>query len=173
MYLHFYLLRYLKRKRTPEKKGVSFKEMNMALSCPVVFAKVDENQVRFHALLVTLAAVGFVWSGSVWFLALLVYDFAVRVLVSAKGSPFFWVSRGILSLLAFAKKPVDAGPKRFAAKIGLLFVAVSLFCVLGGYIEVSTWLIGLLALFAGLEAACGFCVGCQLYSWLSPLLTRR
>ena len=145
----------------------------MGAACPVALIRVDEYQVRMHAFLVMLAAVGFVWSGSGWLLALLLYDFGIRVLFSPKGSPFYQASRGIVALLPLAAKPVDAGPKRFAAKIGLVFVIGGMVCFVSGYAGGSCWLMGLMALFAALEAACGFCVGCRIYTLLLPLFKQR
>lgn len=145
----------------------------MGAACPVALVSVDEYQVRAHAFLVTLAAAGFVWSGSGWLLALLLYDFAVRVLLTPKGSLLYQASRGITALLPLAAKPVDAGPKRFAAKIGLAFVIAGMVCFAAGYAGGSFWLMGLMALFAALEAACGFCVGCRIYTMLLPFFRQR
>lgn len=144
----------------------------MAASCPVAFFKVDEHLVRVHALLVTLVAAGFVWSGSVWLLALLVYDFGARVLFSPKLSPLFHLSRSLVAMLPLEAKPVDAGPKKFAAKIGLGFVMIGSALVLSGALGISLWLMSLMALFAALEASCGFCVGCKIYSLASAFFYR-
>jgi len=145
----------------------------MAAACPVALVKVDEYQVRILALIVTLTAATYVWSGSVWLLALLCYDFAVRIFGIPKGSPFFLVSRVINARLPYAAKPVDAGPKKFAAKIGFLLAVTALLLALAGYASGTVWLMGLMAIFALLEAACGFCVGCKLYTLLLPLFTRK
>ncbi|MHC3993451.1 DUF4395 domain-containing protein [Thiomicrolovo sp. ZZH C-3] len=145
----------------------------MAAACPVALIKIDENLVRLQALLVVMAAAAFVWSGSFWLLALLVYDFAVRVLGAPKGSLFFLTSRAIIDRLPVSAKPVDAGPKKFAAKIGLLFVITALLLALGGYPAAAAWLMAVMGLFALLEAACGFCVGCKFYTLCLPLFTRR
>jgi len=144
----------------------------MAVSCPVALVRVDEHQVRVHALLVTLTAFGYVWSGSVWLLLFLAYDFIVRVSVTPKGSPMFLLSKGITALLPLAVKPVDAGPKRFAAKIGLLFVVLGVAGVATGGPEYGRWLMAVMGFFAAMEAFCGFCVGCRLYSLLLPLMSK-
>lgn len=145
----------------------------MAAACPVVFKRVDEYQVRAHALIVVFVTLGFVWFEADWLPVLLVYDFFVRVVFSPKASPLFHVSRGVVRLLPLTAKPVDAGPKMFAAKVGLFIAAGGLAFVLLGYVEVSLWLMTLMAFFAALEAACGLCVGCKLYTLFSPLFMKR
>ncbi|UFS62729.1 DUF4395 domain-containing protein [Sulfurimonas sp. HSL-3221] len=145
----------------------------MAAACPVALIKIDENLVRLQAFLVVIAVAAFLWSGSFWLLALLVYDFAIRVLGAPKGSPFFLTSRAVVKRLPVSAKPVDAGPKKFAAKIGLVFVITALLLAVGGYVEAATWLMTVMALFALLEAACGFCVGCKLYTLCLPLFSRQ
>ncbi|WP_345988846.1 DUF4395 domain-containing protein [Sulfurimonas sp. HSL1-2] len=145
----------------------------MAAACPVALVKIDENQVRLQAMLVVLSAAAFLGSGSSWLLALLVYDFAIRVLGRPKGSPFFLVSRQIIKRFAMTAKPVDAGPKKFAAKIGLLLAVVAMVLAVVDYGMGAVWLMGMMGLFALLEAACGFCVGCKVYTLFLPLLSRR
>lgn len=145
----------------------------MAASCPVSFIKVDEHQVRTHALLVSILAMLFVASGSVWVLAVLLYDFAVRVLIAPKYSLLFQTSRGLVLISGMRIRPVDAGPKMFAAKIGFAFVTAGTFLTAADLMEPSLWLLTVMALFAALEAAYGFCVGCKMYTLLSPLFSRR
>ena len=142
----------------------------MASECPVALVKIDEYQVRVLALIVTLTAATYIWSDSVWLLALLCYDFTVRTLGVSQGSPIFLISRVITARLPFTAKPVDAGPKKFAAKIGFLFVTTALLLALAGYASSALWLMGLMTVFALLEAACGFCVGCKLYALLPRFL---
>jgi hypothetical protein len=98
--------------------------------------------------------------------ALLAVDFFIKGFIGLRKSPFTLLLRYILSALKVGVKPVNAGPKVFAAKIGFLFslsVFVLLYFGFGGY---GVLLSVMLGFFAFLEAAFGFCVACKIYGWL-------
>lgn len=96
-------------------------ERTNTLSCPVDFISINEYQVRLIALQVLVAAVVLaVWQP--WPLAaLLLVDFALRAFDQGKFSPLGWVARQGVRWLSLGHKPVDQAPKRFAARIGLVF----------------------------------------------------
>ena len=64
--------------------------------------------------------------------------------------------------LRLSPKPVDAAPQKFAARIGIVFSALS------GLLFVA----GVLVVCATLEAALGYCVGCKVYALLPRPLAR-
>ncbi len=130
-------------------------------------SQVDENKVRvtaFGVLLLTIALLFTQWQPLAWFLSL---DFALRSFNFGKYSPLGIVSGQITQLLKWEVKPIFYPPKRFAARIGLLFSLVLAGLLL---VQLNIWAVGgVLAFFAGLESLLGICAGCYVYSWLSPL----
>lgn len=141
----------------------------MAKSCPVNFQKVDENQIRIQAILVTLSALGFVFSGWIAFAVLLVYDFTVRLFISSKFSLFAQIAPFILKIFNIHEQLVDSAPKIFASRIGLGFSIAIVFTSLYGVNEIATVFAIILAICAALDALFNYCVGCKVYAILHHL----
>ena len=69
----------------------------------------------------------------------------------------------------FAKLPINAGPKIFAARLGFVLCAVAALLYWlspGSAVRVP---LGILAGCAALEGLLGLCLGCHLYTWLLRL----
>lgn len=66
-------------------------------------------------------------------------------------------------------KPTDRGPKRFAAGMGLVFVAVMLIAAIAGWVVLLKPLAVILCVFACLESFAGICVGCYIYTGLQKV----
>ncbi len=59
----------------------------------------------------------------------------------------------------------DPRPPRFASAVGVIFLAASTVAFLAGSLTVA-WVLALIVAFlAGLAAATGICVGCEVYMW--------
>lgn len=138
----------------------------MAKACPVNFRKINENQIRIQALLITLVVVVFI--GTKWSLLsfLLLYDFTVRLFISSKLSPITYIAAGVLKFFAIKKLLIDSGPKLFASKIGFLFALIIAVSVVFGLSDVATIFAIILAVCAGLEAFFNYCIGCKFYQIL-------
>ncbi len=64
-------------------------------------------------------------------------------------------------------KPVAGPPKQFAQTVGLAFSVTALVLVYGfGLVGAALAALGVLVLFAGLEAFVGFCAGCFVFGYL-------
>ncbi len=137
--------------------------------CQIVQFRVDSNGVRIVAGLTVVGAALFAWTQSWWLAGLMAADFFIRGFVNPRLSPLGRFSGAVLALLGVSRRPINAGPKMFAAKLGFAMTsAMTLFSILG------LWLPGLafavtLGLFATLEGALGVCVGCKMYSLFSRL----
>jgi len=92
-----------------------------------------------------------------WLLPLLVYGFAARVLAGPRWSPMTQLAtRLLLPVLGGPRRPTAGPPKRFAQGIGLLVAGGALVSWLVlGQAPVGRGLLGVLVLFATLEAALG------------------
>ena len=138
----------------------------MAKHCPVNFQNVNENQIRIQATLVALTAITFIAAGWIALAFLLAYDFAVRLFVSPKISPFAQIAILILKTFNISQKPVDSAPKLFASQIGLGFSVAIAATALFGFTETAIIITIILAACAGLEALFNYCVGCKFYAIL-------
>jgi len=98
---------------------------------------------------------------------LLVVDLCVKGFVSFKHAPLAMVARVIVAMFRGThaqSKPANAGPKRFAARVGLSFALGMLACNLTespiGFYSVAM-AFGAAAL---LDATTGLCIACILYT---------
>ena len=101
-------------------------------------------------------------------LPLLVFGFLARVLAGPTWSPMAWLAhRVLLPALGNPRRPTAGPPKRFAQGIGLLVsgAALTSWLVLG-QAGIAQGLLGVLVLFAVLEAVLGFCAGCLVFRQL-------
>lgn len=137
----------------------------MVKSCPINFIKVDETSVRMQAGFITAIGLSFILQAHLVWLLILLYDFSIRIAGYKKGSLFYQASRLIITLASLPVHQVDAGPKQFAAKIGLVFVAAAIALYISGFVTAAGYVVGGLTLCALLEAALGFCVGCEIYPY--------
>lgn len=151
----------------------------MSLLCPVSTRQVDEVTVRLTALLVVGVAVAGLFTLTPYLLALLAADFLVRGFLRPAWSPLGTLARLLRTRLNLAPRPLNAGPKIFAARLGFLMSATAAIC---WHLAVDPAVQALLAVLAGcaaLEALAGVCLGCHVYTVLlratggSLLLTRR
>ena len=136
--------------------------------CPISFKKIDEHVARLNGFFTVILLVVFLLTSSIIPVLFLVADFLVRSIEKPQYSPLAIVSKFILTRLKVNSQLINAGPKIFAARIGLLFsVMISLAVLFNLNITaiIFTIIFGICAL---LEAAVGFCVACRIY----PLVYR-
>ncbi len=129
---------------------------------------VNEVAARMVAGMVVAVALAFIVTGQGWLLILLAYGFLARVLTGPTLSPMgLLATRVLVPLLGNRRKPVPGPPKRFAQSIGLGFSTTALLLYfVGGPTLAAQSVLGVLVLFAGLEAFVGFCAGCFVFGYL-------
>ena len=103
-----------------------------------------------------------------WLLIVLAYGFLARVLAGPTLSPMgLLATRVLVPLLGAPVRPVAGPPKRFAQAIGLGFSATALVLYyVFGLSQAAYGVLGVLLLFATLEAFVGFCAGCFVFGYL-------
>jgi len=103
-----------------------------------------------------------------WLLPVLVYGFAARVLAGPRWSPMAQLAQQVLlPALGSPRRPAAGPPKRFAQGIGLAVSGAALVAwLLLGQAGIGRGLLGILVLFATLEAVLGFCAGCLVFRQL-------
>ena len=96
-----------------------------------------------------------------WLLFMLCYGFLARVLTGPNLSPMGLMATQVLvPVFGNRQRPVPGPPKRFAQTVGLVFSAVAVvLCFVVGTTTGAKSVVGLLAVFAALEAGVGFCAG--------------
>lgn len=130
---------------------------------------VNEKAARSVAAgVVVLSVVGAI-TGWWIVLLLLAYGFAARVASGPRFSPLGQLATRVVAPRLGAATLVPGPPKRFAQAIGLAFSGTALVLNLVGLQPISTVLLLVLAVFATLESAVGFCAGCFMFGRLMRL----
>ncbi|MDA0634043.1 DUF4395 domain-containing protein [Nonomuraea sp. MCN248] len=125
--------------------------------------RADPRALRFGAAITTLILVLVLVTGSAWLLAAQAVVFAFGI---AGRSPYGMLFQALVT--SAPKETEDSRPPRFAQGVGLVFAVVG---VAGFAVGITPLALGATAaalLAAFLNAAFGFCLGCDMY-----LLIRR
>ena len=141
----------------------------MAHSCPIEGKQINEPTVRVVALLVAITAAAGAWLQSPYLFLLLTYDFYVRGFDKKQWSLFRFIGIQAVNIFEVREKLIDAGGKKFAAKIGFTFSAALTLFTLFGWSSGVYLMSGILVLFAVLESTLAYCVGCKMYSLLNKI----
>jgi hypothetical protein len=131
-------------------------------------AQIDPRGQRFAAGLTTLLfAAALVAAPSPLTVALLTWQLATFVLGAVAGparTPYAWVFRTLVRpRLGKPRELEDARPPRFAQAVGLAFTVVSLAGYVAGAPLVGAIAAGMALAAAFLNAAFGYCLGCEMY----------
>jgi hypothetical protein len=126
---------------------------------------VNETSARIVAGTVAVLAVATVAFQQGWLIAVLAYGFLARALTGPTLSPLaFAATRVITPRLRIAHRYSPGPAKRFAQAIGAAFtVTAALLWFAAGAHTAALALVGVIAVFASLEAAFGLCVGCRVF----------
>ncbi len=126
---------------------------------------VNDVAARTVATGVVVMAVVAVAARLPWLTVPLAYGFVARVLSGPRLSPLGQLAtRLVAPRLARHVKLVPGPPKRFAQAIGAAFTLGALALWLAGHATGAYVLLAVLAVPAFLEAALGYCVGCQVFA---------
>jgi len=125
---------------------------------------IDARGPRFAATLTAVVLAVVLITGSGWLLAAQALFFAIGAAAGIQNSPYGRLFRALVRpRLGPPAETEDPAPPRFAQAVGLVFAAVGLI----GYFAGPQWL-GLAATGAALaaaflNAAFGYCLGCEMY----------
>ncbi len=135
-------------------------------SCPISYDLVNEKLTRIYSAFTFVSLLIYVVTPFKWFLLISAFDFIIRVTLGVKYSPVCFFIRKSLLLLNTKPHLVNAGPKKFAAKIGLAFtVSMSAVYILN-MPEIIGSVLGVFSLIAvGAEVFFKYCIACKIYSW--------
>lgn len=147
--------------------------MNSNAICPISSKKIDENVARINGALTLLLLAFFLFTENVIPVIFLLIDFILRGAELSSYSPLANTSRFIIKTLKLKTNPINAGPKIFAARIGVVFSAIILISNITNYDTVSYIFTGIFGFCAFLESAFGYCVACQIYPFVFRLTYKQ
>ncbi|MEV4114648.1 DUF4395 domain-containing protein [Nonomuraea sp. NPDC049695] len=127
--------------------------------------RADPRALRFGAAITTLVLTLVLVTGSAWPLAVQAVVFALGF---AWRSPYTMLFKALVT--SAPKETEDARPPRFAQGVGLVFAAVGLAGYLAGITPLALVATAGALLAAFLNAAFGFCLGCEMYLLIRRLL---
>jgi len=141
----------------------------MKNSCPIVNERVDENLIRLNSGIIFTTLLLFVFTPAKWLIIPIALDFAIRLFWGVQKSPICIALRYILNAFSIAPCMINAGPKRFAAKLGFGFALMitALFILkLTFAAEIAG---AVMMIIVGLETFFGYCLGCKIYGMLASM----
>jgi hypothetical protein len=147
--------------------------MKIHALCPISEKKVNERAARVNATFTFLLVAGFLFTQNIFFIAFLAFDFFLRTTDRAKYSLVAISSKNIIRYLRVKELMINAGPKIFAARIGLIFSSLIIISYVLNAKILALVIAGILALFSFLEAAFGLCVACEIYPYVYRFLYSR
>lgn len=134
--------------------------------CPISNSKIDEHVARFNASFTVILLISFILTNNMLPILFLLIDFTLRGTENSRYSLLSMVSKQIIETVRIDKKPVNSGPKIFAARIGIIFsLLISVFTILDFTTSAQVFAI-IFGICAFLEAAFGFCVACRIYPFV-------
>lgn len=134
--------------------------------CPISDKRINERVARVNAAFTVFLLVLFGLTGSVSLILFLTFDFLLRATSYSEFSLVGISSKNIVRYLPFDIHLINAGPKIFAARIGLVLSSLIILANLAGFSWLAFGIAGILGLFSFLEAAFGKCVACQIYPFV-------
>jgi hypothetical protein len=150
-----------------------FRKMKTYALCPISEKKVNERVARVNATFTVLLVAGFLFTQNLFFVAFLAIDFYLRTADLAKYSLVVLSSKNIVKYLQIKELLINAGPKIFAARIGLILSGLIIISHILNAKILALVIAAILGLFSFLEAAFGLCVACEIYPYVYRLLYSR
>lgn len=131
--------------------------------CPVSVKKINERVARINGIFTVLLLVAFGLTQNILPVVFLAVDFLLRSSDYSRFSLIGISSKSIVRYFDLNDNLINAGPKIFAARIGLVFSSLIIICSLFQFHLSAYSLAAILGLFSILEAAFGLCVACEIY----------
>ena len=143
--------------------------MKTAAFCPISYKKIDEHVARLNGAFTVLLLAVFTVTGNIFPVIFLFVDFLLRSGSLSRFSPLSFLSKNIAKALFLKPLLINAGPKVFAARIGVVFNFAIIVSSLSGLNNLALVFTAIFGTCAFLESAFGFCVACQVYPFVYKL----
>lgn len=142
---------------------------NFNYQCPIDKQKIIEQTTRINSALVAILPISFIITNHILTPIILAINFFVRGFTCSLVNVFTSITRNIIKLLKIKPTIINAGGKKFAAKIGFIMCLLIIAFHLSNFkIAALVFTIALLSC-AALDCLFNFCVGCKIYSLLIKL----
>ena len=141
-------------------------KIKLDAECPVSLKAINQMKIRLTAGFVFLLSVAYYLLPHWSIAALLMLDFFFRAFGFGKYSLLGFLSDRIINGFTLPYQATDGAAKEFAARLGFIMSDLLFICSVLSFREAALYTSALLACFSFLEAAFGFCFGCQVYSLL-------
>ncbi|WP_116946878.1 DUF4395 domain-containing protein [Jiangella endophytica] len=126
--------------------------------------RIDPRGPRFAAVLTTVVLAVVLVTGSAWLLAIQGLVFAAGALFGLPRAPYgLLYAKLVRPRLGPPGELEDAAPPRFAQAVGLVFAVVGVIAFAAGLTVVAYVAVAAALAAAFLNAAFGFCLGCEFY----------
>lgn len=136
------------------------------LLCPISVRSIDNHVARWNAVFALLFLSVFVISGNILPVIFLSLDFLLRSGRFSRLSFIALISKTIIRVLKIQPHVINAGPKIFAARVGLIFNA---FIILSWFMHSYLFVFfftGIFGVCALLESVFDYCVACRIYPFI-------
>jgi hypothetical protein len=131
---------------------------------------INEKAARTVAFFVLVGAIVALATGWQWLLVPIAYGFVARALTGPTLSPLGRLAMNVIGPRLGEKRYTPGPPKRFAQAIGaVVTTAAAIGGLAFGWTAFANVCLGLMVVFAGLEALLGICVGCRMFAVLMRL----
>ncbi|PHN05476.1 DUF4395 family protein [Flavilitoribacter nigricans] len=142
------------------------------LICPVSTKRVDSSVSRLTIFFIVVLLLLFLVTKAPIFAIIAAVDYSFRASWNGQYSPLrLALAVPITKSLNVPEKLVQAAPKVFASRLGLLCALAAAILSLLGYLTAAQIVAGFLAVLAFMDAALNLCMGCMIYHYLVfPLL---
>ncbi|NDL58412.1 DUF4395 domain-containing protein [Phytoactinopolyspora mesophila] len=135
---------------------------------------IDPRGPRFAAAITTVVLALVLITGNPWLLGFQALVFALGAVGGPAASPYSFVyARLVRPRLGPPADLEDPAPPRFAQAVGLGFAIVGLIGLLAGATVLAYIAVGAALAAAFLNAAFGFCLGCEVYLAYRRILSTR
>jgi sterol desaturase/sphingolipid hydroxylase (fatty acid hydroxylase superfamily) len=136
--------------------------------------QLDPRGVRFAAAVTTVVLAVVLLTGSGVLAAVQAVVFAIPVAAGMRWSPYGALYRALVApRLGPPTEREDAAPVRFSQAVGLVFTLVAAVGYLSGATVLGLVATAMALAAAFLNAAFGFCLGCEMYGLLARVRTAR
>ncbi|GAA1244714.1 DUF4395 domain-containing protein [Pseudonocardia aurantiaca] len=134
---------------------------------------VDPRGVRFNATVTTVVLALVLLSGSPWLLAAQAMVFALGAFAGLRFAPYSVLYRAMLAhRLGEPAEREEAAPVRFSQGVGFTFAVVGAVGYFSGLTALGIVATAFALAAAFLNAAFGFCLGCEMYALIARLRNR-
>lgn len=135
---------------------------------------VDPRGVRFSAAVTTVVLALVLLSGSVWLLAAQAVVFALGAFAGLRFSPYSVLFRALVApRLGPPSEKEEAAPVQFSQTLGFAFAVVGVAGFVTGLTTLGIVATALALAAAFLNAAFGFCLGCEMYALFARLRSNK